>query len=300
MAMFLITALSIDTLVFDNRNFVLQDIKGLESPTLRLPRYNLPGQSGAAISNALYGERAISIKGMVITPDGTQAGLSQALYLTNRNTLINALSYKTDINGNLLPQVMTVTFTNGLSVSCQVFQDKPLQMGFSEGQPDFEEFQLTLVAPDPNLYSTIVNSTNIGLAVGGGTRVPTNLPSPQSFVLSLAPSSGGQAAINNVGANVAYPTITLTGPLTNPFIANLTTNQFMQLNMSIGATDPPIIINMNPGIQTILQNNADVSANKTLSSSFWGLFKGTNVIGFSASAGTGTANVSFFPSFSGV
>ena len=65
----LITALSIDTLVFDNQNFVLQDVKGLESPALRLPRYNQPAGNGANISNALFGERPIAIKGMVIVPD---------------------------------------------------------------------------------------------------------------------------------------------------------------------------------------------------------------------------------------
>lgn len=294
MAMFLITALSIDTLVFDNQNFVLEEVKGLESPMLRLPRYNLPAQPGAAISNALYGERAISIKGYVIVPDNTPHSQAQILYLTNRSTLINALSYKRDANSNIIAQTMTVSFINGLSVTAQVFQDKPLQMGFSEGQPDFEQFQLTLVAPDPNLYSINITSVNVGLAVGGGTHVPTPMP------ISLASSSGGQITVNNGGTNTAYPTITLTGPLTNPFIANLTTNQFTQLNMSIAATDPPVIMNMTPGIQTITQNNNDVSANKTLNSTFWGLLKGNNSIGFSASAGSGTANISFYPSYSGV
>lgn len=292
MAMFLITALSIDTLVFDNTNFVLQEVKGLESPALRLPRYNLPGSPGAAISNALYGERAIAIRGMVIVPDNTPPSQRLTTYLANRNTLINALSYKRDVAGNLLPQTMTITLSNGVSVTTQVFQDKPLQMAFSEGQPDFEQFQVAMVAPDPNLYSIVQNSTNIGLAVGGGTAVPTHMP------LSLAPSSGGQAIITNAGANVAYPIVTLTGPLTNPFIANLTTNQFMQLNMNILASDPPVIINM--AAQTITQNNNDISVFKTLNSTYWGLFRNANIIGFSASSGTGTANVSFFPSFSGI
>jgi len=288
----LITGLSIDTLVFDNQNFVLQGIKGLESPLLRIPRYNLPAQSGAAVSNALYGERAISITGMVITPDGTPHSQSQSIYLANRLTIIDALSYKTSVSGNLLPQTLTITFTNGTMITAQVFQDKPLQMGFTEGQPDFEAFQIMLVAVDPNLYSTIVSSTNISLAAGGGTAVPTPVP------ISLAASSGGQAIINNPGANVAYPTITLNGPLTNPFIANFTTNQSMQLNMTIALNASPVIINM--ANQTITQNNNDVSANKTLTSVYWGLFREANIIGFSASSGSGTANVSFYPSFSGV
>jgi len=288
----LITALSIDTLVFDNQNFVLQDIKGLESPTLRLPRYNQPAGNGANISNALFGERPLSIKGMVIVPDNIPYSQKLITYLANRNTLINALSYKRDVNGNILSQTMMVTFINGVSVTCQVLQDKPLQMGFSEGQPDFEEFQFTLIAPDPNLYSTVQTSVTIGLAVGGGTAVPTHIP------LSLAASSGGQAVVTNAGANEAFPVVTLVGPLTNPFIANLTTNQFMQLNMTILSTDPPVIIDMNA--QTILQNNNDISANKTLNSTYWGLFREANLIGFSASAGSGSANISFFPSFSGV
>lgn len=292
MSMSLLTGLSIDSLVFDNQNFILQEIHGIESPTLRLPRYNLPGANGTAVSNALFAERAISIKGYVNAPDGTPSSLAQSVYLANRRTLINSVAYKRDVNGNLFSQLMTITLMDGTQVTCNVFLDKPLQMGFSIGNTSYEEFQLTFIAPDPNLYSTIQNVTNIGLAVGGGVAVPTAVP------LSLASSSGGQAIITNVGTNVAFPVITLVGPLTNPFIANLTTNQYMQLNMVINATDAPVIINM--GAPSIMQNGGDISANRTTFSTYWGLFGGNNTIGFSASAGSGTATVGFYPSYAGI
>lgn len=298
MAMQVITALSLGAINFDQSNYILQDIKGLESPLLRIPRYNLPGSNGAAISNTLFGERAIVIKGTVTVPDNTASNQRIITYLNNRNALINAVSYKRDIFNDLVPLTLTVTLANGVQVTSQVFQDKPLQMGFSMGQPEWEEFQITLVAPDPNLYSTQQSSTTIELASGGGVAIPTNYTPPITYVLSLAPSSGGQAIINNIGANNAFPLITLTGPLTNPYIANLTLNEFIQLNYTIGINDAPVIIDMNA--QTITQSNNDISQYKTIPSEFWGLFTGNNNIGFSASAGSGNAKVTFFPSFSGL
>ena len=149
----LITGLSIDGLVFDGVNFILQDIKGLEFPSVRLPRYNLPGSSGAYVSNTLYGERAIRIKGVVNAPDG-----SVTTYLSNRNTLINALSFKRDAIDDIVPQIMTVTLANGQVLTTQAYVDTPLAMGFSPDQTDYEEFLITLIAPDPGLYSSTPSS----------------------------------------------------------------------------------------------------------------------------------------------
>lgn len=282
-----ITALSVDALVFDNTNYILSEIKGFESPVVRLPRYNLPGSSGAFISNTLYGERQISIKGYVNAPDG-----SRTTYLNNRTALLNAIAFKRDVNNNIVPQLMTIALENGVHLTTNVYVDQPIQMGFSEDQVEFEEFMLTFVAPDPNLYSTDLISHTIQLAIGGGTPVPTPVPA------NLAAASGGNAIINNPGSVSNYPIITINPPLVNPFITNLATNLYMSLNITLNLGDTPVVIDM--FAQTIKQGNVDISSLKVVGSQFWYLMSGNNTIGFSAASGAGTAVVQFFPAFIGV
>jgi Phage tail protein len=291
LAMRLITGLVVQsfngtTVTFDGKNFILESVDGLSLPILRLPRYNLPGASGAYISNALYGERAIKIKGIVNAPDG-----SRLTYLANRTTLINGLAYQTDNGGTIQPQTLTITLENGLVLTTTGYADT-FAMGFSEDQMDYEEFQLTFVCPDPVLFSQNVISGVVQLPVGGGTAIPTAIPA------SLAASSGGQLILVNTGSASSSPTIVLNGPLTNPYITNLRTGQFLKFNYTINLGDQPVIINCLT--QSITQGANTKNGIQSADSTFWSVLSGSNTIGFSASGGTGTGSVSFNPSFLGV
>jgi len=291
LAMRLITALSVQSfngtnVAFDGKNFILESVDGLAFPVLRLPRYNLPGSSGAFISNALYGERAIKLKGIVNAPDG-----SRLTYLTNRTTLINSLAYQTDNSGAIQPQTLTLTLENGLILTTTGYIDT-FRMGFSEDQMDYEEFQLTFVCPDPLLYASNTISGVVSLPVGGGTAIPTAIP------ISLGASSGGQFVLTNTGSAPAFPVITLTGPLTNPYLTNLRTGAFLKFNYTIGTGDPPVVINCQT--QAITQGANVKNGIQSQDSTFWDLLSGPNTIGFSAAGGSGTASVSFQPSFLGV
>ena len=215
------------TVTFDNSNFILVEVNGLESPVVRLPRYNLPGSSGAYISNALYGERPLKIKGIVNAPDGSRATL-----LTNRTTLINTLAFQRDADNNLQPQTVTITLENGQVLTTQGYVDNAVSMGFSPDQVDHEDFLITMVCPDPNLYSTTQASATVSLPIGGGTTIPTAIP------ISLAPSSGGSVVITNAGSTTTYPTITLSAPLTNPYLTNRRTGEFLQLSLTMNVAMP--------------------------------------------------------------
>lgn len=283
----IITALSIDDLVFDNINFILQEVQGLEMPLVRLPRYNLPGQSGAFISNALYGERPIKIRGTINAPDN-----NLNTYLTNRTTLINNLSFLYDTGNRPIARTFSVTLINGQTLTAGVYVDTPLQMKFSENQVGYEEFFITLVAPDFNLYSQTPIVTTIQMPVQGGVPIPTAIP------LSLAPSSGGMATINNIGALPAQPTIRLVAPLDTPYIINQTTGLFMELktNLAIGQND--IIIDC--ANQIITQGNNNITGIQSVDSNFWNLLSGNNLIGFNAASGTGYCVITFTPTLLGI
>jgi Phage tail protein len=283
----IVTSLSIDSLVFDGNSFILEEISGLETPLTRLPRYNLPGASGAFISNALYGERAIKIKGTVNAPDG-----QATTYLLNRTTLINALNYKRDVNNNIVPQTLTIGLANGQVLTTQAYVDTPLSMGFSPDQTDYEEFLITLVAPDSNLYSSTQITNSITFPIGGGTAIPTAIP------ISLAPSSGGSAIVINIGSTTSYPIITINAPVVNPYVINSTVGDFLKLNYTLNIGDLPLIIDCNT--QTIYQGANLKNGIQTQDSTFWGVVSGNNFINYSGSSGSGSVNISFAPTFIGV
>jgi hypothetical protein len=161
-----ITGLQIGSLIFDGSNYIPRTVSGLEMPKTRLPRYNLPGASGAYISNALYGERLVQIKGYVHAPDGKRTTL-----LANRTTLINSLAYQYDSNGLPLPTTVIFTLENGqvLTMNAYMSDNMPLQLNFSEDQVDYEDFLITLISPNYTLASqTAINGT-VNLPVSGPT-----------------------------------------------------------------------------------------------------------------------------------
>jgi hypothetical protein len=283
----LITNLTIDSLTFDGENYILQNLSGLESPTVRLPRYNLPGSSGAFISNALYGERSIKITGTINAPDN-----NPLTYLANRTALINALNFKRDIDNNIVPQLMTITLANGQILTTQVYVDNQIQMAFSSDKTDFEDFIITFVAPDYNLYGTNKNTSMITFPIEGGTAIPTPIP------LSLSSSSGGSAIINNEGSSVTYPVITVNAPVINPYIINLTTNKFMQIIYTLNLGDEPLIIDCSQN--TIFQGSNNLTGIQTQNSTFWGLNSGNNTINYSGTSGSGSCQLDYYFTYVGV
>jgi phage-related protein len=54
-------------------------------------------------------------------------------------------------------------------------------------------------------------------------------------------SISNSTAIVNVGNWTTYPVITITGPVTNPTIGNVTTGQYMTVNYSLTNTDTLVI-----------------------------------------------------------
>lgn len=287
----LITTLTITpyqgaSLTFDQENFILSSVKGLESPTVRLPRFNLPGSSGAFISNALYGERAITLTGYVNAPDG-----NRLTYLANRQALIDVLINQVTTSGTIVPLTLTITLETGSTLTCQAYVQKEVTMGFASDQTDWGSFSVGLVSPDYLLYSNQVQSYTVGLPVGGGTAIPTALPA------SLAPASGGVLTISNNGQPVA-PQIILYPPLTNPYITNETTGGFLAFNYTLNVGDQPLVIDC--ASQTITQGTNTKNGIQSYDSTFWQLAPGDNRIGFSATGGTGTAVISFYPTTLGI
>lgn len=80
---------------------------------------------------------------------------------------------------------------------------------------------LTLRAPDPSFYDPTAVDVNFGISGGGtGTPVPTPVPTP------IGASTIDQTiGVVYTGSWYSFPTIRITGPITNPVIENETTGE---------------------------------------------------------------------------
>lgn len=158
-------------------------------------------------------------------------------------------------------------------------------------------FTVGMVAPDPRKYGTVQHQLLIGTApsgVGGGLVVPFTIP----FTLNPA-APPGEAVCVNAGTFGSPPVAVITGPVTGPTLANLTTGQtvswsgvtlsagqtmtvdFLNRQAWVGAPNPPGL----PGSPT----GGGAYAPAALFSSWWTLGPGNNVVQFGGFFGTGAS-----------
>jgi hypothetical protein len=96
-------------------------------------------------------------------------------------------------------------------------------------------------------------------------------------------SLNNATAIVNAGSWITYPVITITGPVQNPTIGNITTNQYMTINASLTNTDT-LVIDLNQKLVTL---NGVSARNLVAGNSQWfGAPAGTTYFSF-----TGTLTV---------
>jgi hypothetical protein len=150
----------------------------------------------------------------------------------------------------------------------------------------FIKAQISLFAPDPRYYSSTVTT---------GTMSPQAAPGrTYNRIYNLVyggGSLGGSLAVVNAGWATTYPTITITGPVTNPQVGNITTGQYLIVNTSLTNTDTLVIDLYN----RLITRNGTSARNLLAGNSQWfGAPPGTTnfyFTGTSTLAGTTTATV---------
>ena len=242
-------------------------IIGLTIPNVRTSSGDYSGRSGGWVDGQFYSKREIVIRGVL-------RGCGQTV-MDELNDLQNSLP----IN-QLLPLFIRTKYGNYLA---EVYFTN-LNIKFNSFK--WLEYELTLVAPEPYLYSTgdgidpdsgWINFV-IQKAIGGGYITP--------YVLPVVWEAGTQPnIINNVGAEV-LPQIILNGKWTNPVITNLTTNKFIKLNLTSAVGDK-IIIDMRE--RTITLNDGSILPYRDSNSDWWAIANGLNVIEVTSSSQTDTS-----------
>lgn len=261
-------------------------IEGLDMPDIRATEYDKPGEDGRIVSAQQYGGRTIVLRGIF------QASTPQQVEEL-RQSIMTATAIKKNNAGQ--PQPTRCEFTT-LSGARYFFDSyitrKPV---FNWDQILWGNFLIVLSVPHPFIKSTTsITSGIITQPSGGGFVLPVVLP------ITSSAASGGTATLVNTGNAIAYPIITLSGAITNPFIRNTSTNKTMRLNYTMGVNDT-VVIDMLEHIIT-LNSAAPLISSKESDAVFWGLRPGSNVIKFSGSSSsdTGTMQISFNASYLGV
>lgn len=249
-------------------------ITGLDMPPIRMGQGNWSGRDGGYVSTQFYGPRVVVIKGFYVANTCEEG---DAL----RKSLIEAMPIRQS-----LPLHITTHSNKNFQIHTYV-QD--VKMDIQEGGV-FGEYQISLVAPDPLIYEAgLLDDPNSGWQelpvdkiVGGGYITAYNMP------VQWTPGTTPAVAVN-AGDVVINPQIKIVGKVTNPIITNLTTGQFVRVNITTTQNTDELIIDMDR--RTITLNGGSVLSFRTLDSLWWGLNPGNNIISYTSSSANDTMAV---------
>lgn len=104
--------------------------------------------------------------------------------------------------------------------------------------------------PDPRYYDNTVQSASLTITVATGRTYPRIYP-----ITYGGGSAGTSTTINNAGWATTYPTITITGPIINPTIGNVTQGNFITIDGTFSNTDT-LIVDLNQKLVTYDGNPA--------------------------------------------
>lgn len=261
--------------------------QGLEGPDMRLSSYVRPGEHGAQISNQLYGGRTITLPGRIAARDITT-------YQSLRRKLMEALRIIKDAKAVSQPVLLTFTTMDGLQLQANVYLKDTLQL--PTNSLENANFLISLFSPDAPLYSQSVSTYSISMPTTTGVVYPVIYPVTYPAV------NGGQAAVNNAGDMDTPMVIIFNGPLTSPFITNLTTGETFLIHYTIPAGQYIIVdTSKNPAPSILLNGQSNMLQYFDLGNTWMELVPGNNnlKIGTSLTSDSGNVQVQFRSAYFG-
>lgn len=143
--------------------------------------------------------------------------------------------------------------------------------------------QTTLFCPDPRYYDATLSTLSLTPAIAGGRTYNRtyNLTYP-------AFSNTSTGSVNNLGWADTYPLITITGPITNPYVTNFTTGETLTVAVTMASTDTLVLDLLN---KTVTLNGSTARNLLTTASRWFSCGTGTTLIGISGDIGSFTAGV---------
>lgn len=267
-------------------SYTLQELEGFDAPDVRLNAYEKPGEDGGRVSAAYYGNRTISLSGIV-------SGADAATYEQARRNLASVCRVRRDSSTGY-PEPVTISFTSlaGTEYTVEAYIKSFKQTTDNIG---FGRFLIVMVVPDPLLYG--IDNLTTGQF---GIRVPGGVTYPITYPAIYGTSTGGTASVNNYGNADSWPILTIRGVATNPTIYAIELGKTFQLTLSATSASDVIVIDM--ANKTVLYNGGSVLNAKSVDSEWFSLPSGITTFSFSSSStsDTGTLEVTANPAYIGL
>lgn len=234
-------------------------IVGLAKPSIRMAGSEYPGRDGGFVSAQFYARRQIVINGFVI-------GKTCEEFETKKQDFLNELRIRSSIDLFITTPANRKFYTSAYLLDTKMDYESD-KIG---------KFQVSLICEDPFLYDagdginpeTGYTEVPIYRSIGGGYLTPYELP-------VLWEPGVNYTVVNNNGDIFIYPQIRLEGVFTNPRIDNVTTGQYVELDVTTAPGDV-LIIDMKE--RTITLNGGSILPYRSDTSSWWGLQPGQNWI----------------------
>ena len=142
-----------------------------------------------------------------------------------------------------------------------------------------------LFCPDPRIYDDALFSTTFNPSAALGRVYPRVYP----MVYNTSTGSiGNIQTLTNNGNVTTYPTLTVTGPCSNPYIYNQSTGQYLSFSVTLGANDVLYADTDSKAITLSVSGGTPAPARNLLvnGSSWFGISPGSTTISFTTGAYT--------------
>lgn len=258
--------------------FVVTEVTGLEDlPQIRNQDDNKGYNDGMFTGRDFYSGRTLTFMLNVLAGNGNTAQQNFALFqaainpqqtgVTTLQFLLSPSDSQKQIGARVRTRVTPVTpeYTYGKITA-----------------------QVTMFCPDPRYYDTGVSTLSLS------PTVPSGRTYNRTYNLTYGGGSQtGTGTLINNGWAITNPTVTITGPATNPVLTNVTTAQSITINYTLGASDV-VVIDLN--LKTVTLNGTSARNILANNSQWFSASPGTTQLSFSATsftAGVTTCNVAY-------
>lgn len=144
------------------------------------------------------------------------------------------------------------------------------------------------VATDPRIYSQASTTYTVSQASISGSGLTFPITFPLTFGGAV---SGGQFVATNAGEFGAPWTATISGPIVNPTLENVTTGQTIAFTISIAAGETLVVSSLDRSV--LLNGTASRYSSLVVGSSWWQLTPGANTVRLAGTSGTGSVSFTY-------
>lgn len=262
--------------------YQILSVDGLESlPAIRNQDDNRGYSDGMFTGRDFLSGRIISI---IFQTFGNNLGSAQTNYNTIQSVLLPQTSGTTPLYFKLPNSPTQEQFINARVRALRTTLDPNYTYGMITSQVEF-------FCPDPNYYNNNLQTAVMAISPALG----------RTYNKTFDYNYGGGSAtvtttIQNIGWATTYPTITITGPITNPIVGNSTTGDTMYFSGTYSSSDVLVIDLYNK----LITLNGQAARNLLISGTWFSASPGNSDFFFTGTgtlAGTTEATVSWYSAY---